>query len=120
MKDFAKDFYSSKAWRMLAFSYMASKHWLCERCLKKGIYSAGRICHHKIWLTPENISDLNISLNSDNLECLCMDCHNQEHMNECKNVFDSEGQVVSNNSEEQTELQQNENDLCVLLEKLGV
>lgn len=117
MKDFAKSFYSSKAWRLLSFSYMASKHWLCERCLTKGIYSPGRICHHKIWLTPENINDANISLSSSNLECLCMDCHNMEHMS--KREFDSEGNIVRNDSPAQTELKENENDLDFLLNKIA-
>jgi hypothetical protein len=35
--------------------------------------------HHRIWLTPENINDPNVSLNHENLELLCQDCHNKEH-----------------------------------------
>ena len=116
MRDFAKGFYASRAWRMLSYSYMASKHWLCERCLKKGIYSAGKICHHKIWLNPENIKDLSITLNADNLECLCMDCHNKEHMGEIIE-FDSGGQIV-NNTDSQKELLENEKDLDLLIKKL--
>lgn len=105
---------------MLSYSYMTSKHWLCERCLKKGIFSPGRICHHKTWLNPENINDVDVSLNPDNpdnLECLCMDCHNKEHS--VIKMFDSEGQIVRNNSKAQAELMENEKDLDRLLEKLG-
>jgi 5-methylcytosine-specific restriction endonuclease McrA len=35
--------------------------------------------HHKIRLTPENLADPQISLNWDNLELLCKQCHMEEH-----------------------------------------
>ena len=37
------------------------------------------VVHHKIHLTPYTMNDPDISLNYDNLELLCMDCHNREH-----------------------------------------
>ena len=33
----------------------------------------------KSYLTPENILDPSVTLNFDNLEFLCHDCHNREH-----------------------------------------
>lgn len=74
MQDWAKSFYKSKAWRECRDAYYASKYGLCERC-----GNPGKIVHHKIYLTPENINDPNISLNWDNLELLCQHCHNIEH-----------------------------------------
>jgi len=74
-KDFAKNFYRSSAWKKCRASFIISKHGLCERCNCK----AGTIVHHKIYLTPENINDPNITLSWKNLEVLCQDCHNEEH-----------------------------------------
>ncbi len=51
---------------------------LCEICLKKGRIKPGKICHHTIWLTPENITDPEISLNWEHLRYDCQDCHNGE------------------------------------------
>lgn len=74
MKPFAKKFYKSTRWKKCRDSYYVSQHGLCERC--KG---PGKIVHHKEYLTPYNIDDPNITLNFDNLELHCQDCHNKEH-----------------------------------------
>lgn len=74
MKEWAKHFYKSKAWRQCRDAYFIFRHGLCERCS-----SPGKIVHHKIWLTPQNIGDPNVSLNHEHLELLCQDCHNKEH-----------------------------------------
>lgn len=54
--------------------------------------------HHRIWLTPENINDPSVSLNFDNLELLCQDCHNKEHHGSevvaDGLMFDEEGNLV--------------------------
>lgn len=72
-KDYAKKFYASKAWRDTQDAYLTSKI-LCERC-----GDVACIVHHKTYLAPQNINDVNITLNWDNLEALCQDCHNKEH-----------------------------------------
>lgn len=79
MKDYARRFYSSKAWKETRKAYAKSKGGLCERCLKKGLYVSGVIVHHKVYLTPENVNDPAVSLNWNNLELVCRDCHAQEH-----------------------------------------
>lgn len=79
MKDYARQFYSSKAWKECRKAYRKRVGGLCERCLKEGRISAGVIVHHKIYVTPENISRPDIILNHDNLELLCRDCHAKEH-----------------------------------------
>ena len=79
-KEFARPFYKSYAWRTCKSGYAASKNYLCERCLAAGKYIPGKIVHHKIPLTPDNIDDPNITLNWGNLELLCQDCHNKEHL----------------------------------------
>lgn len=94
-KEFAIKFYRSKAWQVCRQLYIKSVHGLCERC-----DSAGYIVHHKITLTPDNITDLDIFLNHKNLEYLCIDCHNREHMGSKEEVmrdglmFDVNGDVV--------------------------
>lgn len=72
---------------------------MCERCLAKGKIETGKIVHHTIHLTPENIHDPYTSLNWDNLELLCQDCHN-EHHHSVNNVtvdgvvFDDNGDLI--------------------------
>lgn len=78
-KDYAKSFYHSAAWTSCRDSYIAKRHGLCERCLARGLIRSGKIVHHKIYLTPENISIPGVALNHSNLELLCQDCHNTEH-----------------------------------------
>jgi hypothetical protein len=73
-QDFAKAFYNSKAWKDCRDGYIKSVFGLCERCPKPGY-----IVHHIIELTPENINDPDITLNWDNLEYLCLECHNSAH-----------------------------------------
>ena len=73
-KEWAISFYKSQAWRRCRNAYFISKYGLCERC-----GGPGKIVHHTIWLTPDNIHDPDVSLNWDNLELLCQTCHNQEH-----------------------------------------
>jgi len=88
-RDFAKGLYSSLAWQQVSAYYMSSKNYICERCGKPA-----KICHHKTWLTPSNISNTSISLNPDNLECLCQECHNIEHMrSDAAIYFDDNGNV---------------------------
>lgn len=76
---FAREFYRSWPWIKCQRAYRDSKGRLCERCLKKGLIVPGDEVHHKIRLTPENISDPEVALNFDNLELLCKDCHLEEH-----------------------------------------
>ena len=73
-----KKFYSSKAWRKCREVYL-SEHPCCERCAKAGIVSIAEHVHHITELTEANFNDPMISLNPDNLEALCFDCHNKEH-----------------------------------------
>ena len=78
-KPFAKKFYSSAAWQACRNEYAKRRHFLCENCLRRGIYKAGEIVHHKIELDPVNINNPEIALNFDNLELLCRDCHAAMH-----------------------------------------
>lgn len=88
-QEWAKGFYASKEWRQTSRAYMSSKAYVCERC-----GDAAEVCHHKRYLTAQNITDPYITLSFDNLEALCKDCHGKEHM--LKNnltYFDDAGNV---------------------------
>ena len=74
MKPWARWFYKSKAWKRTREAYIAYRHGLCERC-----GAGGKIVHHRVHLTPENIHDPAVTLNFENLELLCQTCHNLEH-----------------------------------------
>ena len=78
-RDFARQFYNSQAWHNARNGYMRSVRGLCERCLSKGLIVPAEIVHHKVELTPENITDVSISLDAGNLEALCRACHAEEH-----------------------------------------
>ncbi|HHW69482.1 MAG TPA: HNH endonuclease, partial [Tenericutes bacterium] len=43
----------------------------------------------------KNVNDFNISMNLDNLECLCRDCHNKEtHSVKVNYFFDKNGDLI--------------------------
>ena len=79
MREFAKEFYLSQAWKETRKAYAASAGGLCERCRAKGLIVPAEIVHHKIHLTPDNITDPNVALAWDNLEALCRQCHGDAH-----------------------------------------
>lgn len=78
-KDFAAGFYRSKAWQQCRNTYMESVKGLCEECLAKGIFKPAEIVHHKMEITPDNIDDPKVTLNWDNLEAVCRECHAEKH-----------------------------------------
>jgi 5-methylcytosine-specific restriction endonuclease McrA len=71
-KPFAIKFYKSKAWRTVRAQVLRRDHYSCVDCDCR----ASEV-HHIIELTPDNIDNPDISLNMDNLESLCWDCHNK-------------------------------------------
>lgn len=93
MKEFARSFYLSSAWRKTRRAILERDLGLCVRCGRPG-----DIVHHKIYLTPENINDPDISLSADNLETLCRECHAAEHEGKAVTAaglrFDAEGNLV--------------------------
>lgn len=79
MKDFAKAFYASGAWRSAREAAWKRAGGLCERCLEKGIITPAEIIHHRIALTPSNIHNPRITLSLDNLQAVCRKCHEEIH-----------------------------------------
>lgn len=78
-KPFARKFYSSKVWQNCRNEYAKRRGFLCENCLRHGIYRPGVIVHHIIEITPDNIERPEIVLNFNNLELLCRECHAEVH-----------------------------------------
>ena len=102
MKEYAKDFYKSAAWKRARQTVIKRANGLCERCRAAGLYRPGVIVHHKDYITPENIHNQGVTLNLGNLEYLCEDCHNKEHKAKPNNRyrFDSDGKLLPPKGEE--------------------
>ena len=84
-KEFAKSFYNSKKWLKAREEYIAERilvdGGLCEDCHQQ----LGYIVHHKAELTPDNINNLDITLNKNNFSYVCKACHDKKegHFNDC-------------------------------------
>ena len=85
------NFYKSPAWLAARELKIVTVNSLCERCGQVGIE-----VHHKERLSVDNVYDSSVSLNQDNLELLCRECHNKEHKRFSKKVkFDSDGNLIN-------------------------
>lgn len=96
MKEYAKGFYRSKAWKRAREQAIVRANGLCERCRANGIYKPGCIVHHKEHITPENIGNNKVTLDLNNLEYVCEDCHNKEHKakHNTRYSFDAQGHLL--------------------------
>ena len=72
-------FYVSDAWVNFRLSLIAERGPTCQECGKIMAKPREIIGHHKTELTPENVQDAMISLNPDNVDLVCFDCHNVIH-----------------------------------------
>lgn len=103
-----QEFYQTKAWKSVRKAIWLKQSCLCNRChravyvdgLSKWIPKEKRlkgIVHHKEYLTDDNFGDINIALNEDNLEGVCIDCHNNEHFKSTSTrdglLFDENGNI---------------------------
>ena len=68
---------------------MQQENYRCNRC-----GGLAEDVHHKITLTKHNVKDSNVSLNLDNLECLCRRCHNEETHSKTKYLFNEYGDLI--------------------------
>ncbi|WP_255307276.1 HNH endonuclease, partial [Enterococcus faecium] len=48
---------------------------MCQECKRRGRNTRGTIIHHIV----EAREDLSLFWSVDNLECICVACHNREH-----------------------------------------
>lgn len=102
-------FYQTKAWKNVRKTIWLKQSCLCNRC-NRPVYVNGisewipkdkrlkGIVHHKEYLTDNNFKDDSIAFNEDNLEGICIDCHNKEHFktNSIRDglMFDEDGNIV--------------------------
>jgi 5-methylcytosine-specific restriction protein A len=85
-----RKFYNSYKWQKQRKYKLELENYRCNRCGGLAVD-----VHHKITLTNKNVNDFNISMNLDNLECLCRDCHNKEtHGNKVNYSFNADGDLV--------------------------
>lgn len=101
-KEFAKIFYKSPEWRKCRESYIAKRKaidgGMCETCHER----LGYYVHHKVLLTPDNITDPMVTLNHDLLEYACKHCHDRKEghfldggeRKEKRFLFDESGQPI--------------------------
>lgn len=103
-----KDFYHSKVWNQVRKNIWLKQNLLCNRCglpvyvdgISDYIPKENRrigIVHHIEHLDNINVYDDTIALDEDNLEGICIDCHNKEHFktNGIRNdyLFDDDGNI---------------------------
>ena len=92
----AKQFYDSKAWQSCREYYIQTRVMidggLCEACGER----LGHIVDHIEELDDSKIQDPMIALNHDNLQYLCLDCHNAKTFNRHSRAvrFDEEGNPI--------------------------
>ena len=85
-----QEFYNTKGWKRNRVAYAISRHCICERC-GRPVYVSGinealpknkrlrYIVHHKIHLNPNNVNNPSITLDWNNLQLVCRDCHAAIH-----------------------------------------
>ena len=105
-----QSFYNSKAWKDMRKYIWIKQSCLCARC-NSAVYVDGisewmpkekrltGIVHHKEYLNNMNLHDDNIALDENNLEGICIKCHNEEHFEGTgvtkKDVmFDDKGNLI--------------------------
>ena len=79
MRDFAKSFYKTQAWKRCRAGIWSRDRGLCVDCMRRGIITPAEEVHHIEPLTPENITDPSVTLNPENLVSLCRECHKDRH-----------------------------------------
>lgn len=73
--DKSMKFYKSKEWLRVRQLALKRDNYECQICKKRGKYKKAENVHHmkEIKTYPE------LALSLDNLQCLCIRCHNEVH-----------------------------------------
>jgi len=72
----AAKFYNSKEWRQLRQALIIQRGAICQQCGRNMTFNQSELIGHH---TPGNINDPLVSLNPENVDLICFDCHNKEH-----------------------------------------
>ena|SRR5690625_1812278 len=86
--------YHTQKWRKLRKLKYGIEHGICEWC-----NAPGDIVDHIEEITEENANDPEITFNLDNLQLLCLSCHNKKTFKKHFSIreglrFDETGQLV--------------------------
>jgi 5-methylcytosine-specific restriction enzyme A len=75
-------FYNSSTWRKARERALTRDHYLCQRCLQKGVLTPAEIIHHIDCIKdhPEK------ALDEANLQSVCTTCHNRLHPEKGKRI----------------------------------
>lgn len=96
-KEALKWFYNSAAWQQARAAALRRDMFTCAYCGARATE-----VHHLKELSEKNVADVSISLNLNNLQSLCHQCHSQITMNEhgikkldcdMEYYFDSDGNL---------------------------
>ena len=102
-----QEFYNTKAWKQNRVAYAISQNCICERC-GRAVYVSGinsylpkrkrlrYVVHHKEHLNETNYTK-DIAFDWNNLELLCIECHNQIHGQQITKeglTFDPNGNLI--------------------------
>ena len=100
-KEFSRAIYNGRRWRKSAKAYAESRCYICERCRNKFARRDGKrkrwMVHHRQPLTKENVHDDLLVYGWDNLQLLCIECHNAVHGRADagrRMAFDADGNLV--------------------------
>ena len=96
--------YHSNRWEKLR-RYKKTLSPFCEECLKRGVYTPTYIVHHKEWINEDNYFKDEVFYNIDNLESVCLECHNKIHFEKEKDYyFDRDGNIVKKKNQAPTQI----------------
>lgn len=102
-KAYAKRFYNSKAWQRCRETFIMSRipidGGICQACKDK----PGYIVDHIQEISADNINNTDITLNHNNLQYLCLECHNRKTFGKHKAIedgvmFNEEGDLIAADS----------------------
>ena len=89
------NFYRTKAWKRCKQAYLTKVNYLCELCQREGLITPAEAVHHIKPITPDNMTDPNITLNHNNLMAVCRKHHDQlHHRKDQRYSFDHFGNLI--------------------------
>ena len=71
--------YQSRQWRELRQALIIERGLHCQLCGRLVSHPSNLIGDHIEEITPDNVNNPAISLNPDNVQLICEDCHNRKH-----------------------------------------
>lgn len=92
-KEIDKKYHSTRWQKLRKLKKIVSP--FCEECEKRGIIKPAYIVHHKEWINEQNYQDNNVFFNLENLESVCLECHNKIHAEQdTEYYFDEKGDLI--------------------------